>query len=284
MQFCRTTTLEAALQARAEWGDDGRILAGGTDVMVQYLNGEISPKALIHIEGIDSLSAVRTEGRTTLGALTTHRTLATTPSLVGRHPALAGAAATVGGWQTQVKGTVGGNLCNASPAADTLPPLLVADAYVTLSSASGERRLPVGEFILDRRATALALNELLTSVDLEPLPEGSAEVYVKLGRRGAMEVALVGLAVRLGFTDEGVVEYARIAVCSVGPTPRRIPEAEAALVGSKLDAGALDAAGAALTAAATPIDDARSTASYRRRTLRGLLERAARHCQEETPR
>ena len=284
MQFCRATTLEAALEARAEWGDDGRILAGGTDVMVQYLHGEIAPKALIHIEGIDSLSFVTTDGRTTLGALTTHRTLGTTPTLVVRHPALAGAAATVGGWQTQVKGTVGGNLCNASPAADTLPPLLVADAHVTLSSASGERRLPVGEFILDRRTTALALNELLTAIDLEPLPDGSAEVYVKLGRRGAMEVALVGLAVRLGFSDDGVVDAARIAVCSVGPTPRRIPDAEAALVGSKLDAGGLDAAGAALTAAATPIDDARATASYRRRTLRGLLERAARHCQEESRR
>ena len=284
MEFCRATTLEAAFAARAEWGADGRILAGGTDVMVQYLHGEITPKALIHIEGIDSMSTVTTNGRTKLGALTTHRTLGRTATLIVRHPALAAAAETVGGWQTQVKGTIGGNLCNASPAADTLPPLLVADAYVTLACSSGERRLPVHEFILDRRTTALAPNELLTSVDLEPLPDGSAEVYVKLGRRGAMEVALVGLAVRLGFSDDGVVDAARIAFCSVGPAPRRAFDAEAALVGSKLDAGALDAAGAALTAAATPIDDARATASYRRRTLRGLLERAARHCEKSSQR
>lgn len=284
MHFCRVRTLEAALQARAEWGADGLVLAGGTDVMAQYLHGEITPKALIHIEGIVSMSTVTTDGRTTLGGLTTHRTLATTPTLRVRHPALAAAAATVGGWQTQVKGTVGGNLCNASPAADTLAPLLIADAFVTLACASGERRLPVREFILGRRTTALAPNELLTSVDLEPLPQASAEVYVKLGRRGAMEVALVGLAVRIGFSEDGVVESARIAVCSVGPAPRRILEAEAALCGSKLDAGALDAAGAALMAAATPIDDARATASYRRRTLRGLLERAARRCQEESQR
>lgn len=282
MQFCRAETLEAAIELRAEWGDEGRILAGGTDVMVQYLHGEIAPKALIHIEGIEAMSGVTINGRTVLGALTTHRTLGTTATLVARHPALAAAAAAVGGWQTQVKGTVGGNLCNASPAADTLPPLLVADAYVTLSSPRGERRLAVGEFILDRRTTALAPDELLTSVDLEPLPDGSAEVYVKLGRRGAMDVALVGLAVRLGFSEDGVVHTARIAVCSVGPTSRRIPDAEAALVGSRLDAGALDAAGAALIAASTPIDDVRATASYRRRTLSGLLGRAARHCQEES--
>jgi len=284
MEFCRFETLEAAFEARANWGDDGQVLAGGTDVMVQYLHGEIAPKALIHIEGISALSAVTTDGRTALGGLTTHRTLARTPTLIARHPALAAAAATVGGWQTQVKGTVGGNLCNASPAADTLPPLLIADAHVTLSSATGERRLPLGEFILDRRSTALAANELLTSVDLESLPEGSAEVYLKLGRRGAMEVALVGLAVRLGFAEDGVVDAARIAMCSVGPTPRRIPDAEAALVGSKLDAAALDAAGEALIAAARPIDDARATAAYRRRTQRGLLESAARQCQEQMQR
>jgi len=284
MQFCRAETLEAAFEALSNWGADGKVLAGGTDVMVQYLHGEIAPKALIHIEGIHALSAVSTQGRTALGALTTHRTLGSMPTLVARHPALAAAAATVGGWQTQVKGTVGGNLCNASPAADTLPPLLIADTHVTLSCVGGERRLPLGEFILDRRSTALAANELLTSLDLEPLPEGSAEVYVKLGRRGAMEVAVVGLAVRIGFSEDGVVDSARIAMCSVGPVPRRIPDAEAVLIGSKLDATVLDAAGEALTAAARPIDDARATAAYRRRTLRGLLGSAARQCQEQVQR
>lgn len=282
MQFCRVTTLDEALRARADWGDDGRLLAGGTDVMVQFLHGQIRPGALIHIEGIGSLSAISANGRTSLGALTTHRTIATSDSLRTRHPALAKSAATVGGWQTQVKGTIGGNICNASPAADTVPPLLVGDAHVTLMSTAGERRMPLGDFILDRRSTALHQDELLTAVDLEPVPNGSAEVYLKLGRRGAMEVALVGLAVRLAFTDAGSVADARVAVCSVGPVSRRVPEAEAALVGSTLTAEALRDAGAALLAAAAPIDDARSSANYRRRTLSGLLERAARQCQEES--
>lgn len=282
MQFCRATTLDEALQARGAWGDDGRLLAGGTDVMVQFLHGEIRPGALIHIEGIKSLLDITINGRTSLGALTTHRTIATTNELRARHPALAGAAATVGGWQTQVKGTIGGNICNASPAADTLPPLLVGDAHVTLLSAAGERRLPLGDFILDRRTTALAADELLTAIDLEPVPDGSAEVYLKLGRRGAMEVALVGLAVRLAFGENGSVSDARVAVCSVGPVPRRVPDAEAVLIGSTLTADVLEEAGAALLAAASPIDDARSSANYRRRTLRGLLERATRHCQGES--
>jgi CO/xanthine dehydrogenase FAD-binding subunit len=282
MRFCRATTVDEALKARSEWGDDSRILAGGTDVMVQFLQGELSPAALIHIEGIASLSTVSDNGRTTLGPLTTHRTIATT--LHDRHPALAAASATVGGWQTQVKGTIGGNICNASPAADTVPPLLVGDAQVTLSSLSGARRLPLSDFILDRRTTALTPDELLTSVDLEPVPDNAAEVYLKLGRRSAMEVAVVGMAVRLGFAENGSVGTARVAVCSVGPVPQRVPDAEAALIGSTLEIGALDEAGDALIAAATPIDDARGSAIYRRRTLRGLLERAARHCQEESQR
>lgn len=282
MQFCRVTTLDEAVQARADWGDDGRLLAGGTDVMVQFLHGELRPGALIHIEKIAALSNVSTDERTSLGALTTHRTIATTDSLIERHPALARAAATVGGWQTQVKGTIGGNICNASPAADTVPPLLVGDAHVTLASAVGERRLPLGDFILGRRSTALAADELVTAVDLEPLPGGSAEVYLKLGRRGAMEVALVGLAVRLGFSEDGTVSDARVAVCSLAPVPGRVPDAEAALIGSTLTPDVLEEAGAALLAAAAPIDDARSTANYRRRTLRGLLERATTYCQEES--
>ena len=116
---------DEALEALAEFGEDARILAGGTDLMIQYQRGEINPALLVHIRRIARLRGVKFDGPMTIGALTTHRQLAT-DELVRRHfPALAEAAATVGGWQTQEAGTVGGNLCNASPAADTVPPLLV---------------------------------------------------------------------------------------------------------------------------------------------------------------
>lgn len=278
MEFTKAKTLDEALAARAEWGTDGQLLAGGTDVMVQFQHGEIHPSALIHIERVPELSGVSTNGRTTLGALTTHRTLATDAVLVAAHPALAASAATVGGWQTQAVGTLGGNVCNASPAADTVPALLVADAHLTLRSADGERRLRLDDFILDRRRTALGPDELLTTIDLAPIPAGSAETYLKLGRRGAMEVAVVGLAVRLAFGDDGAVTDARIAVCSLAPSPLRVADAEAALVGSALDADSLDAAAAALLDTVSPIDDARASAHYRRRALRGLLGRAAEQC------
>jgi carbon-monoxide dehydrogenase medium subunit len=280
MQFRRAHTLEGALDLLTELGDAARPLAGGTDVMVQYLHGEVTPEALIHIEGIAELATISHNGRTSVGPLVTHRALGTDPELAAAHPALAAAARTVGGWQTQSVGTVGGNICNASPAADTAPPLLIADAQVTLASLRGERRMSLTDFFVDRRKTVLEHDELVTAIDLEPLPPGAGEVYLKLGRRGAMEVALVGLGVRLGFGGGDTVEVARIAVCSAAPTPRRVPEAEAALVGSRLDAGALEAAGEALRAAASPIDDARASASYRLRTLAGLLKRAALRCRE----
>lgn len=278
MQFRRAQTLDEALHHLAEWGGDARILAGGTDVMPQYLHGEITTEVLVHIEGIEKLATVSQHGRTTLGPLVTHRELATDSALATTHPALASAARTVGGWQTQAVGTIGGNICNASPAADTAAPLLVADTHVTLSSHRGERRVAMTDFFLDRRKTVLEPDELLTAIDLEPLPAGVGEIYLKLARRGAMEVALVGIAVRLGFAADGTVDAARIAISSVAPTPRRVPDAETALLGSQLDTEALDAAGDALRAAASPVDDARASASYRRRTLQGLLERAAHRC------
>ena len=280
MRFRRAQTLDEALDLRADLGDEARILAGGTDVMIQYLRGEIAPGTLLHIEDIGALATVSLNHQTTLGPLITHRTLATDAALMTAHPALAMSAGMVGGWQTQAVGTIGGNICNASPAADTVPPLMVADAQVTLASRRGERRLPLTEFFVDRRMTVLDADEMLTAVDLDPLPVASGEVYLKLGRRGAMEVALVGMALRLGFTDDGTVDAARIAVCSIAPTPRRVPDAEAALIGSQLESDALDAAGEAVVAAASPIDDARASASYRTRTLRGLLERAAVQCRE----
>jgi carbon-monoxide dehydrogenase medium subunit len=280
MQFLRARTLDEGLRLLGEIGDEARLLAGGTDVMVQYLHGEIAPGALVHIEGIADLATISHNGRTVLGPLVTHRTLATDETVATNHPALAAAARTVGGWQTQAVGTVGGNICNASPAADTAPPLLTADAVVTIASEAGERRVPLDEFFVDRRRTVLGPDEMVTAIDVEPLPSGSGETYLKLGRRGAMEVALAGVAVRLAFDPDGAVTSARVAVCSVAPIPGRVTEAEAALLGSRLDPEALDAAGEALRRAASPIDDARASASYRVRILRGLLGRAVEECRE----
>lgn len=286
MRFLHVRSLDAAYAELARHGDELAVLAGGTDLMVQRHKGEVQPAGWLSIGALGSLAGTRSETTTSaprlaIGALTSHRRLATDRQVRQAVPALAAAAATVGGWQTQEAGTIGGNVCNASPAADTLPPLLVADAYVTIGSARGRRTVPLAEFVVGRRSTLRAPDELLTAVTVTPLARGAAETYLKVGPRSAMEVALVGLAVRIQLTPSGDVTDARIAVGSVAPVAFRVPEAESVLVGSRLEAGAIAEAGELLAAAARPVDDARAAASYRRRVLAPLLARGVDQCRSQ---
>lgn len=280
MDFVDARDLAEALSTLDERGEEATVLAGGTDVMVQYLRGEIAPSTLLYIGNVEALRAIEADGHTLLGALTTHWQVMTDRRISVPHRALAEAAATVGGRQTQNVGTVAGNVVNASPAADLLPALLVANAVVSLESATSSRQLPLQEFLLGRKQTALAPNELVSSITLERPPARSGDVYLKVGRRRAMEVAVVGLAARLAFDEDGTVSDARVAVCSVAPTAYRASEAEAALVGTRLEEGALAAAVDALTRSASPIDDPRASATYRRRVLAPLLRNAAAACRE----
>lgn len=280
MNFVDARMLPEALSALAAHGPDVTILAGGTDVMVQYLQGDISPSVLLHVRRLEELRGIDTNGVTTLGALTTHWELATSSVLGGLHPALGEAAATVGGRQTQNVGTIAGNVVNASPAADLVPPLLVADATVELASAGGTRTLPLERFLVGRRRTAREPGEIVTRFSLDPPGPRTGEVYLKVGRRRAMEVAVVGLAARLAFDEDGTVADARIAVCSVAPAPFRASAAEAALRGSRLEEAAISDAGSHLLESAQPIDDPRASAAYRRRVLAPLLGRAVGICRK----
>ncbi len=280
MQFCRAGSIDEAVAELEHWGDDCRVLAGGTDLMLQFRRGEVAPGALVHIGRVEALRGLSTNGVTRLGALATHSELGSSTDLCERHPALVQSARTVGGWQTQAVGTLGGNICNGSPAADTIAPLLVAGAQVELRSARGDRRVDLEDFLVGRRTTVRAPDELLVAIEADPLPSDGGEVYLKVGRRGAMDVAIVGLAVRLRVAEDGVVSSARVALCSAGPVPFRATGAESMLVGSRAEVEAVDAAGVALVDAASPIDDGRATARYRSRVLSGLLARAVSACIE----
>jgi carbon-monoxide dehydrogenase medium subunit len=276
VEFRSAASVEEAVAWLAELGEGARVLAGGTDLMIQHMRREVDVTAFVHVGRIPGLAGVSTDGPTVIGALTTHRALASHPVILERHPALAEACATVGGWQTQEVGTLGGNLCNASPAADTAPPLLVAGAAVTLSGPAGERSVALDDFFLGRRHTARRPNEVLTAVTVpEPAPR-TGEAYVKVGRRSAMEVAVVGVAVSLTVGAEGMVERARVAASAVAPRPFRCSEAEMVLQGCLLDDENIAEAGRVLADEATPIDDPRASASYRLRVLPAALRRAVR--------
>ena len=277
MQFLAPNTVEEALAMLSERGDGLRVLAGGTDVMIQRMTGQLPcSESLLYIGGIAELQGVDcSNGIIRIGALTTHRDLRCDPIITTNLPSFAEAAATVGGWQTQVVGTVGGNLCNASPAADLAPPILAADATMVVSGVDGPTRIPADHFFVDRRRTALPPGQILLGIEVPAPPADTWESYLKVGRRSAMEVALVGLAVRFSVVGNRI-ETARLGVCSVAVTPQRMHHAESALVGSTLDEGAVAVAVRRSMEEVHPIDDQRATATYRRMLVGRLIRKAAR--------
>jgi carbon-monoxide dehydrogenase medium subunit len=280
VRFHTARSVQEALTQLRELGSDAQVLAGGTDLMVQYLRGEIAPAVLLYVGRLEQLQGIEViNGRLEIGALVTHRRLASAPVIRREFPAIAEAAAGIGGWQIQEVATIGGNICNASPAACLGPPLLVADAAVTLEHFGGLRTMPLADFFVGRRATARRPEELVTRIAVQPAPDRTGECYLKVTRRSAMDVAVVGLAARLTFRNDGeTVEAARVALCSVAPRPFRAAEAEAVLVGMRLEPGLVREAGRLLVEGSTPIDDARATAEYRRQVLPPLLNRAVHIC------
>lgn len=284
MQYCRVRSVAEAVDELSRWGPEGRVLAGGTDVMPQFLRGEQVPAALIDIGGIEGLQGISEVGGVTgIGALVTMRRLGSASFIALRHPALSQAVAAVGAWQTQTMATLGGNICSAAATADTLPALLIADAQLMLVSKSGRRRIGLEEFLEAPGVTALRPTELLRAIELEPIGERSAEGYLKVSRRSAMDLAVVGLALRLDIASNGVVSAARIALCGGTRAAHRVPAAESVLLGTQLsdDPGAFGEVGVELANAVGPQKS--PEAQYRRRVLPGLFDRLARRCIAEIP-
>jgi CO/xanthine dehydrogenase FAD-binding subunit len=272
--YLRPTRLEAALAelARARC----TVLAGGTDVYPAHVGRNVAGSVL----DISLLAGARgiesSGGGVRLGALTTWSDLVRQP-LPAYCRALGQAAQEVGGIQIQNRGTIGGNLCNASPAADGVPPLLALDARVEVASARGRRVLPLDQFVLGNRRTALAGDELLTAVEIPGRSARAVSCFLKLGHRRYLVISIVMVAVVLDFDAGDRVTYCGASVGACSSAARRLVDLEKGLtgaaraevparVGALLDAGALDVL--------APIDDVRATRDYRRDAARGLIERA----------
>lgn len=271
--FVVATTVEEAVRAMAA---GARPVAGGTDLIVGSRQGKAPlPDSLVAIHGVEELRGImpNDDGGLRIGALATHEELVLHPVIRERFTALADAAAIVGSHATRAQGTIGGNLMNASPAMETGGPLVCFDAAVTLCSEHGSRRLPVADLVAGPGETTADPSELLAFVDLPPAGDGAGSCYLRLEYRRQMEIAVVGAtaAVRLA---GGRVAEARIAITALAPTIGRVPEAEAALVGS--DGGREDAetAARAAAAAAAPISDVRASADYRRAMAIVIARRA----------
>lgn len=259
---------------------DAQVLAGGTDLLVrlraQRKEGRALPGALVRLDGIEALRGVtqQGDGAVRLGAACTHAELLAHPLVRAELPELAAALAELGSPPIRNMGTLGGNVCTASPAGDCLPPLTVLGAEVELASRVGTRRMALAEFITGPGRTRLAPGEVLAAVLVPPARNFQVRHFEKVGRRGALAVAVVSLAALLRL-ERGRVAEARLAWGSVGPTIWRCPEAEAALVGRKPTLTALSAAAALVRENIRPIDDVRASADYRRQVAGNLLLRLA---------
>ena len=244
-----------------------RVLAGGTDFMVA-VNARVGLDRIGHVLDIWRLAELRgisvEAGTLRIGALTTYSELMRSPDIAARLPALAAVSREVGAWAIQNRGTLGGNVCNASPAGDTLPLLLAAGARFVLGGPRGERTVPADEFFVGYRKTALGADELLLRVDISIIP-GAKLVYRKVGTRKAQSISRTILAVQASPGRRDV----RIGAGCVAPVPLRCRKAEAAVA----QGGSADAVRAALEADIHPIDDIRATAVYRSRVSGNVLLR-----------
>jgi CO/xanthine dehydrogenase FAD-binding subunit len=266
-------TVDEALAFLSDPG--GRPIAGGTDLIPLMQAGKLYSRRVIDLSRLPDLCDIRqdSDDLVRIGALTTHAQLEASALLWERAAALAESARSVGGVQTRQRGTVGGNLVHASPAADVALALLALEAQATLRSLRGRRKLSLEEFLMGPGQTARRDDELLTEVafTLPGLASGSA--FCKLGKRSAMIIAVVSVAVVVAL-EEGLIREARIALGSVAPTVIRAPQAETLLRGQPPDESLFRRASEIAGQEAWPIDDFRASAEYRRRMVAVLVRRA----------
>ena len=275
MKYAAPTTIDEARALLA--GDtDAIVFAGATDVVPQMRGGRPEPSMVIDLKKIDRLMSVSLEGDTWhVGAAVPSSVLTGNAAFSADFPGLSEAAGLIGSDQIQNRSSLGGNLCNASPAADSVPPLVVNDAVAVIAGAQGERRVPVADVVTGPGQTSLAHGEIVVCFELARPAASTADAYLRLIPRTEMDIAVVGAGVRLTLDDDGTVSAAAVALGAVAPTVVRVHAAEVALVGSRLDDAALAAADAAASVACNPIDDKRGTINYRRQVAGVLTRRAA---------
>ncbi len=287
--FVTATTAEQVLELLARHGQEARLVNGGTDLIIEIQRRVRSPQVVIDVSRTSGLDGIRFEdGTFHLGAGVTHNQVAGHQDLVEKAFPLASACWQVGAPQIRNRATIAGNLITASPANDTIPPLMAMGAQVTLQSqARGKRDLALDEFMLGVRRTALEADEMLTEISFPALKENECGTFIKLSLRQAPTIAVVNTAVVLGFKSPGrrsEIESARIALGAVAPTVVAAEEAQRFLVGKRLDDAVIAEAARLAVQAARPIDDIRGSAEYRRDMVGVLVARALASLREGTER
>ena len=283
------TNLHEALRVLAQAGDHCAPLAGGTDLLLRIRRGARKYRSIVNLKFVPGLDGVRWDPREglTLGALTTFRTIERDAAVRAQYPALAEAARVVAGVQLRNLATVGGNLGNASPSADSVPPLVALGATVEIASAGGPRTVPVEACMAGPGRTILQAGEIFTAVRIPAPPPRSGNAFARFSPRSAMDIGIASVAVAVTLDAKGRCVDARIALGAVSPLPLRALAAEEALRGEMLTAAVVDHVSLLAAQAAKPISDIRGSAAYRRAMVRVLTTRmvaaaAARAAGKET--
>jgi CO/xanthine dehydrogenase FAD-binding subunit len=275
--YIKPATPQEATRLLLKSDGQARLFMGGTDVFVRMRDGFITPKILIDVKHLPGMTQVEFGKRKGLivGAAVDMNSLARHPAVVEHYPLLAEALHSVASYQLRTRATMGGNLCNASPAADTAPAALVLEANMVLRGRRGEYPIPITQFFLGPGKTAIKPGSFLVRIEIPPAPKGAVGLYLKLGRNALGDLAIVGVAV-LGYPDKKAKSgyRFRIALASVAPIPIRVPEAEAILAASSITPGVIETAATAAMETAKPIDDVRSSAAYRKAMVKNLTRRA----------
>ena len=273
-RYAAPETVDEAVRLLAGADGGARILAGGTDLLVQMRAGMVAPGLIVDVKKIAEMTTIRAEsGGFRIGAAVSGAEIGEHAGLRKAWPGVVEAINLIGSKQVQGRASAGGNLCNASPAADSVPAMVAAGAVLTIQGPGGRRELAVEKLLVGPGKTALARGEIVVSFALPARPKGSGDAYLRLIPRTEMDIAVVGCGVSLTMDGERCVA-ARIGLGAIAPTVLLVEAAGKALVGSTLDAAALEAAAAACRAACKPIDDKRGTIVYRTKIAGVLLKRA----------
>ena len=276
IQYAAPETVTAAVKALAAAKGKAKVLAGGTDLLVQLRAGRVTAQTLIDIKHIPELRKIKKDkGGFRIGAAVSGAELGEHPDIRAAWPGVLESFELIGSTQIQGRASLGGNLCNGSPAADSVPAMIAAAATVTIAGPKGTREAKVEDIIIGPGKTSLKADEFVISVNLPKRAKRSGDAYLRFIPRTEMDIAVVGAAVSLSLDAKGVCTDARVSLGAVAPKPLLVKAAAKALIGTTVDDAALAALAAAASAACAPIDDKRGTIEFRTQVAGVLARRAA---------
>lgn len=276
IQFQAPTSVRAAVKSLAQAGKNARVLAGGTDLLVQLRTGRVKPSVIVDLKKIPELKQIKSEkGGFRIGAAVSGAELSAHKALNKAWPGVVEGMDLIGSTQIQGRASLGGNLCNGSPAADGVPGLITAGATCKIAGPKGMRTENVEKIVTGPGKTSLKKGEFVVSFFLPKRPKRSGDAYLRFIPRTEMDIAIVGAGVSLTLDAKGICTDARVALGAVAPKPLLVKAGAKALIGTPVDDAALDALAAAARDACNPIDDKRGTIEYRTKVAGVLARRAA---------